>query len=162
MNKISHNASVNKLVDIEVSSLGSVVEIGENCFIDSFVKFKFAGGLGNIVLNQNVHVNSGCVFYSGHGIYVGSNTLIAANCTFAATNHEFSSKEKLILEQGFRASKGGITIEEDCWIGSNCVLLDGASVGRGSVVAAGSVIRGRVEPYSICAINEKNTIGHRK
>ncbi len=162
MNRISQSAVVSKLADIEVSSRGSIIEIGENCFIDSFVKFKFAGGLGNIVLNDNVHVNSGCVLYSGNSISIGSNTLIAANCTLAATNHAFSSKKKLIRDQGFMPSKGGIIIGDDCWIGANCVLLDGACLGTGSVIAAGSIIRGRVESYSICAVNEKNTIGHRK
>ncbi len=32
-------------------------------------------------------------------------------------------------------------IEDDVWIGANCVILDGVHIGRGSVIAAGSVVR---------------------
>jgi acetyltransferase-like isoleucine patch superfamily enzyme len=31
------------------------------------------------------------------------------------------------------------------------VLLDGAHVGQGSVIGAGSVVRGHIPPYSLCA-----------
>ena len=37
--------------------------------------------------------------------------------------------------------RGGIVIEDDVWIGANCVLLDGAVLRRGCVVGAGSLVR---------------------
>ena len=36
----------------------------------------------------------------------------------------------------------GISIGNDCWIGSNVIFLDGAVIGNGCVVAAGAVVRG--------------------
>ena len=41
-------------------------------------------------------------------------------------------------------------IEDDVWIGANCVLLDGAVLRRGCVVAAGSLVRSELPAYSIC------------
>ena len=46
-----------------------------------------------------------------------------------------------IIDQGHAKSKGGIVIEDNVWIGANCVLLDGTHIGEGSVIAAGSVVR---------------------
>ena len=45
---------------------------------------------------------------------------------------------------------GGIVIEDDVWIGANCVILDGAVLRKGCVVGAGSLVRGELPPYSIC------------
>lgn len=42
-----------------------------------------------------------------------------------------------------------IKIGHDVWIGSNCVILDGISIGNGAIIAAGSVVTKDVKPYSI-------------
>ncbi|KAG1165781.1 hypothetical protein G6F35_018578 [Rhizopus arrhizus] len=58
-------------------------------------------------------------------------------------------------------SKGGILIEEDCWIGANCVLLDGGILRRGCVVAAGTGLRGEWPAYAVIAGNPAAGIGPR-
>jgi acetyltransferase-like isoleucine patch superfamily enzyme len=75
--------------------------------------------------------------------------LIAANCTLAPVNHEFSSRDKKIIEQRFQPSRGGILIEDDVWIGANSVVLDGAIIRKGCVIGAGSVIFGETEEYGV-------------
>jgi len=147
--QIHPTAMVSAFADIEESVRGSNIEIGAGAVVDSFVKIKPAGGRGNIVIGPESVVNAGCVLYTGNGISIGSSVLIAANCTFAPTNHEFSEKDKTIRSQGFAPSKGGILIEDDVWIGANCVLLDGAIVRTGSIVGAGSVIRGELPAYGV-------------
>lgn len=42
-----------------------------------------------------------------------------------------------------------IIIEDDVWIGANAMILRGVRVGKGSVIAAGSVVTKDVEPYCI-------------
>ncbi|NLG26918.1 MAG: acyltransferase, partial [Chloroflexi bacterium] len=44
-----------------------------------------------------------------------------------------------------------IVIEDDCWIASGAIVLAGVTIGRGSVVAAGSVVTHDVPPYSVVA-----------
>lgn len=130
--------------------------------IDAFVKFKPAGGAGDVVIGADSYINSGCVLYSGHSIRIGANVLIAANCTLAATNHAFTDPEQPIRTQGFQPSRGGIVIEDDVWIGANTVLLDGAHIGRGAVIAAGSVVRGPVAAFTIQGGNPLRLIGQRE
>src|SRR5438270_3245917 len=99
MNTIAESAKISPLADIDTSSRGSKVIIGENVIVDSFVKVKFAGGTADVVIGADSFINSGCVIYSGNGVKIGRHVLVAANCTFAAVNHEYQSKDKLIIEQ---------------------------------------------------------------
>ncbi|KAB2640277.1 MAG: acyltransferase [Verrucomicrobia bacterium] len=151
MIQIHPTARVSRLVDIEDSQRGSLIEIGENSVVDSFVKIKPVGGTGDLIIGCQSTVNSGCVFYTGNGIRIGNHVAIAANCTFAPVNHAFANKHKLITEQGFLPSKGGIIVEDDVWIGANSVVLDGAVIPRGCVIGAGSIVRGVLECYGVYA-----------
>ena len=58
-------------------------------------------------------------------------------------------------------SKGNVIIEEDVWIGSNAVILSGVRIGRGGVVAAGSIVTKNVPRYSIVAGNPAKVIKYR-
>ena len=147
--KIHDTAKVSPKSDIEDSSRGSLIEIGANSTIDSFVKFKPAGGTGDIKIGNRVYINSCCVLYSGNGISIGDDVLISANCTLAPVNHEYKNKLKKISTQGHAKSKGGVTIEENVWIGSNTVILDGSYICSGTIIAAGSVVRGKCESNRI-------------
>lgn len=162
MKIIHESAKISSLADIEDSVRGSRVVIGERTMIDSFAKIKFAGGLGDVVIGEDSYINSGVVVYSGNGVSIGSRVLIAANCTLAAANHEYKDPERCIVDQGFMESRGGIVIEDDVWIGAGCVILDGAKIGKGAVIAAMSLVRGEIEPYGIYAGNPIQRIGFRK
>jgi virginiamycin A acetyltransferase len=151
--EIHPEARVSPLADIEDSRRGSRIVVGARSMVDAFVKIKPAGGSGDVVVGEDCAINSGCVLYTGNGITLGNGVAVAANCTFAATNHEYQQRDVPIRQQGFRASKGGIVVEDDVWIGANVVLLDGALLRRGCVIGAGSVVRGEVPAYSIQAGN---------
>jgi len=151
MLKIDPTAVISPLADIEKSVRGTLIEIGARTVVDSFVKIKPAGGVGEVVIGADCAINSGTVIYTGNGVRIGDAVLIAANCTLAPTNHAFADRTKRIRDQGFQPSRGGIVIEDDVWLGANVVVLDGAVIGKGTIVAAGAVVRGRLEAYSIYA-----------
>src|SRR4051812_23405475 len=144
---IAPSARVSPLADIEDSRRGTRIIIEDDVVIDAFVKIKPAGGSGDLLIGRGAVINSGCVLYTGHGIRIGRNTLIAANCTLAPTNHEYGDPDRPIREQGFQPSRGGIVIGDDVWIGANCVLLDGTSIGDGSVIGAASLLRGALPSF---------------
>lgn len=162
MNRISALARVSPLADIEQSMRGNTVTVADGAMIDSFVKVKFAGGDGNVVIGAGSYLNSGVVVYSGHGVTLGTGVLVAANTTFAATNHAYSRRGQTIVEQRFMPSRGGIVVEDDCWIGANCVLLDGTVLRRGCVVAAGTILRGEWPPFAVIAGNPASIMRYRE
>ena len=160
--EIDPTAKVSPLADIEDSVRGTKIVIGPNAMVDAFVKIKPAGGMGDVVIGADSHVNSGCVLFTGNGITIGRNVLIASNCTFAPTNHEYKRADLLIREQRFKPSRGGIVIEDDVWIAANCVILDGSVIRQGAVVGAGSLVRGELAGYTVYAGNPLREINRRR
>lgn len=159
---VAHKDSyVSKFADIEESIRGSVISIEEGAYIDSFVKIKAAGGMGDVSIGRSTFINSGTVIYIGNGVVIGNNVSIGANCVLAPTSHEFRSASRLHQHQGFLPSKGGIVIEDDVWIGAGVVLLDGSRVARGTVIGAASLVRGHTNPFGVYVGNPLRQIGNR-
>ncbi|MEM6761954.1 MAG: acyltransferase [Pseudomonadota bacterium] len=150
---IDPTAKVSASADIEDSVHGTMIKIGAEAVVDSFVKIKPAGGTGDVTVGARTVINSGCVIYTGHGVTIGDDVAVAANCVFAATNHAYKDKDRLIREQRFLPSRGGIIVEDDVWIGAGVILLDGAIVRQGAVIGAGSLVRGEVPAYAVATGN---------
>jgi virginiamycin A acetyltransferase len=157
---VAPDARISPLAEIEESVRGTRIEIGAGCVIDAFVKIKPAGGDGDVVIGARCYLNSGVVVYSGNGVTLGDDVIVAANCTLAPAGHDLSTRGRTMRE-GHAPSRGGIVVESDVWIGANSVLLDGARVGRGVVIGAGSVAGGELEPYGIYRGNPARLAGHR-
>jgi acetyltransferase-like isoleucine patch superfamily enzyme len=158
---IAESAKISSLSDIETSVRGSSLSIGEGSIIDSFVKIKFAGGMGDIEIGQNCSINSGCVLYSGNGIKMGNQVLIAANTVLAPTNHAIAQTDVPIQNQGFMPSRGGIVIEDNVWIGAGCIVLDGTIIKSGCVIGAGSIVSGTLESNGVYVGNPMRFLKYR-
>jgi maltose O-acetyltransferase len=65
-----------------------------------------------------------------------------------------------MIQQGFEARRP-VIIEDDVWIGINVILLPGLTVGRGAIVAAGSVVTKDVPPDAIVGGNPARVIRSR-
>ena len=148
-NHIAASARISPLAYVEESTRGSRLVIAEKAFVDAFVAIKFVGGTGDVTIGEESYLNAGTVVYSGNGVTLGKYVMVASNCTFAPTNHEFERRDVPMIRQRFRPSRGGILVEDDVWIGANCVILDGAILRRGCIVGANSVVTGELAPYSI-------------
>lgn len=131
------------------SSRGTKITIGAHCRIEPFALIRCVGGMGDVELGEHCYVNPNCVLYSGNGIRLGNNVLLAPGVQLVPTNHEYSRRDVPIRLQGFRPSRGGIEIGDDVWIGANTVVLDGARIGAGAIIGAGSVVMGDIPPYEI-------------
>jgi acetyltransferase-like isoleucine patch superfamily enzyme len=81
------------------------------------------------------------------GVTIGDRVYTSPGTQIIAVNHVFNDPERPFVEQGITAE--GIVIEDDVWLGSNCVVTDGVRVGKGSVVAAGAVVTKDVPPHSV-------------
>jgi acetyltransferase-like isoleucine patch superfamily enzyme len=147
--EISPEASISPDARIHPSIRGSRLVIGAHTYIYDFAVIRFVGGNGDISIGEHCYINPHCVLYSGNGIKMGNYVLIAPGTAIMPTNHAIADRNQTIRNQGFAESRGGVTIEDDVWIGANCVLLDGTHIKRGAVIAAGSVVTGLVPEYSI-------------
>ncbi|WP_239061353.1 DapH/DapD/GlmU-related protein [Lacticaseibacillus sp. 866-1] len=80
-------------------------------------------------------------------IDIGENVMIGPKCSLFAENHIFRDLTKSIKSQGVQQK--GIKICDNCWIGSNVIILDGVTIGSGSVIGAGTIITHSIPENSI-------------
>jgi acetyltransferase-like isoleucine patch superfamily enzyme len=119
--------------------------------------FSSRGGLqllagGPITVGNHVSCNTNVVIdSSGSSITIGSNVLIAQNVVLRSANHITDSVDTPIRLQGSIGNP--IVIENDVWIAANCVVIQGVTIGTGTVVGAGSVVLHDLPPMTICAGN---------
>lgn len=103
-----------------------------------------------IKIGNNCTLNHNNVLQAGvkHGsIIIGDHVFTAANVMIVAYNHCTNDRNTPIISQGYY--DGSVVIEDNVWIGFGVSILAGVTIGRGSVIAAGSVITKSVPPYSI-------------
>lgn len=100
---------------------------------------------------------------------IGNYVSIAPNVTFMlGVNHQmqtattFPFYSKLVKRSPIDAlSNGPITIEDEVWIGTNALIFSGVRVGKGAIIAAGSIVTKDVPPYAIVGGNPAKVIRYR-
>ncbi len=130
---------------VQVGTNGTLA-IGRESSIGRYVVIGPSGG--------NVHIGADCllnVFVTliGHGdIRIGDGVLIGPHTTIVAAEHGIDRDAPIATQE---ISRAGIEIGDDVWIGANCTILDGVTVGEGAVIAAGSVVTKSVPEYAVVA-----------
>lgn len=121
----------------------------------------YYGGDYGIGLVMGDHSSFGpyCFVGCSGRITIGSNVMFGPKCSLFAENHVFADTSKTIKSQG--VENKGITIEDDCWIGSNTTILDGVTIGKGSVIGAGTLVTKSVPPGSIVIDKRQRIIKER-
>lgn len=94
----------------------------------------------NVFLGRHVHLSCPCI--------IKDDVLIASYVALVGSDHAYDVPEILLSRSG-RDDPAVIIIEEDVWIGHGSILLAGVKVGRGAVIAAGSVVTKDVPPCTI-------------
>ena len=103
----------------------------------------------NLTLGNDVDLAAGVLITTEGGVSIGDRTLVGYRTCILSSNHNIPPKPDRILGAGH--TKARVDIGPDVWIGANCTILPGVSIGEGAVVAAGSVVTKDVEPFQIVA-----------
>ena len=128
--------------------LGNRVTIGKYAIIRP--SNIYGGSIGEgLTMGDNSNIGPYNYIGCSGKITIGNNVMLAPRVSIYAENHVFDHPEILIRDQG--VEKKEVIIEDDCWIAANSILLAGVTIGKGSVVAAGSVVTENVPPYSVVA-----------
>ena len=102
---------------------------------------------GDIVIGEHVGIQLFCILFGHGGLTIGNFVRIAPQTVIVPSNHNFERLDIPICMQGQTAK--GVVIEDDVWIGAGCKILDGVTIGQGSVIGAGSVVTRSISPYSV-------------
>jgi acetyltransferase-like isoleucine patch superfamily enzyme len=103
----------------------------------------------HIILGNHVGIGYRCIFLCD--IEIRDKVLIASDVAFInSDDHQFTIIGKPMWDSG-RGDKYKIIVEDDVWIGHGAIILSPVNIGRGSIIAAGSVVTKDVPRYSIVA-----------
>jgi len=125
--------------------------------VGSYTKFQ---GTGHLILGERSYCGSFCVFGVNERIEIGQDVMIADAVSVRDTDHEYSDFDRPMMTQGRQTAP--VVIEDDVWLGHGVIVLKGVTVGRGAIVAAGSVVIRDVEARSIVAGVPARVVSHRE
>jgi acetyltransferase-like isoleucine patch superfamily enzyme len=112
-----------------------------------------------VSVGAHVSINEG-VFIDGYGeVEIGDYCRIAHGCSIVSENHVFADPTVPICLQG--KVRGKIVIGRDVWLGTGVKVLQGVTIGYGSVVGAASVVTKSLPPLSIAVGAPARVIGRR-
>ena len=95
-------------------------------------------------LAERVFVNQNCTFLDYAGIRLAERVMVAPRVTFVTVGHPVDTDDRKVWLTG-----GPIDVQENVWIGAGATVLPGVTIGRDSVIAAGSVVADDVPPRSL-------------
>lgn len=131
---------------------GRGVRVGRHCILTAQD--------GELALADGAALSPGVHLGADHGrIEVGKCTAIGPGTVVRAANHCFARCDVPIMRQGH--VPGVVIIEDDVWVGANCVITPDVRVGRGAVVGAGAVVTRDVAPFSVVGGVPARVIGRR-
>ena len=124
----------------------------------------------NLVMMEGADLEPGALILNVHAKFImGRFSGAGPNLTVITGNHmsvigkylmQVTDEDKKLYDPESTQDQD-VILEEDVWLGANVVLLNGVKIGRGAVIAAGSVCRNKIPPYSIVAGNPAKVVGFR-
>ncbi|MEZ5599116.1 MAG: hypothetical protein R3E84_22535 [Pseudomonadales bacterium] len=159
-----------------------IFERGRNCFVGDGVLLMNEQGGGGIHLGNGVKVleHSTLLTSEGGSIHIGDHTSIQPRCQFSAVKgsirigsrveiapacafypYNHGMAPDMPIQKQPLTSKGDIEVGDEAWLGYGVILLDGARVGRGAVVAAGAVVTSEIPDMAIAVGTPAKVIAYR-
>lgn len=126
--------------------------VGEGCRIDPSARVWMPS---NLQLGDYVAIAEGVDIYCVARINIGSKVAISQRAFLCAASHDITHLNRPL-------TTAPITIGDHVWIAAEAMVHPGAHIDEGAVVAARTVIRGKVEPWTIQAGNPGQCVGLRR
>lgn len=109
-------------------------------------------GLENLSIGNDVSIpRYSHIFCTEAPLTIGNKVVFGPAPTIVTGNHRIDVVGKFIVDSHDKLSGNDkeVIIEDDIWVGANVTILMGVTIGRGSVIAAGSLVNKSCPPYSI-------------
>lgn len=82
--------------------------------------------------------------WGGGTVIIGNRVMVGTHTSITSLTHDYTQKDMHVT-----LIRKTVIIEDDVWIGSNCVILPGVTIGRGAVIGAGSVVTRDIQPGTV-------------
>lgn len=126
-------------------------EVEDGCAIERGVRITTKGGLS---IGAHTNVNRGCLLDGRGGLRIGRWVNISPDVRLVTADHDPQSPE-------FAGRLGAVEVGDRAWLALGAVILPGARIDEGALVAAAAVVRGHVPARTIVAGNPAVAVGTR-
>lgn len=117
----------------------------------SIIRFGAEFNLPCVEIGSNVFVNYRCHFDTGWGgeakISIGDNVRVAMDVAFICVSHEIGGPERRAAKDTYK----DIVVGKGVWVGARSTILQGVSIGEGTIIGAGSLVLDDCEPNCLYA-----------
>lgn len=110
----------------------------------------------NVVIGVHCGINHGVFILGANRIEIGSYVILSARCMLIDSGLELKNYVHIDFP---KHSSNSIKIGDGAWIGAGAIILPGVTVGKKSVVGAGSIVTKDVPAFTIVAGNPARPIG---
>ena len=121
------------------------IRIGDRVHVQEFALIN--ANRGHVSIGEDSWVGPHSVIYGNGGVTIGSDVMIASHCAINTVSHRCERGDIPMRLQGVYCDP--VVIEDDVWIGTGAVILQGVRIGRGSIVGAGAVVTRSIPPGSV-------------
>ncbi len=123
--------------------LGAGVYLGWNVYVNTWQPG------GYLRVGPSTWIGAGSQIWGHGGVEIGAQCPIAPGLLIVPYQHAFADVDRPIMEQG--GITGPVVVEDDVYLGMSVCILPNLTIGRGSVVGAGAVVRRSLPPFSVAA-----------
>jgi|SRR5665647_192871 len=129
------------------------IDVGSNSRIDDFVTLT-AGPNGNIEIGEYVHIAAYCMIEAPDSVTFSDFSGLAARVTLYGGTDNYSGESltnPCVPIKYRQIHQAAIFLGKHAVVGTNSVILPGAYLAEGCAVGAMSLVRGRMEPFTVYA-----------
>lgn len=141
--------------DTECIQIGDNCSIGNNCILTAWKKYSYTHQLftPEILIGNHCEIGPQSHITAINRIVIGNNVLTGPRVLITDNAHGESNIEQLDLAPKYRPlfTPGPVIIDDNVWIGEGAMVMPNVHIGKGSIIAANSVVTKDIPPYSIVA-----------
>jgi len=123
--------------------IGEYTNISNNCSIFS----RERDISGDFKIGENSNIADDTLIDVSNDVIIGDNVAIGPGCKIYTHDHDYSDKSVPAWKGAIKHDK--VIIEDDAWIGANCIIMPGIKIGKHSVVAAASLVNKNIPDNEI-------------
>ena len=133
---------------------GSKLKIGKNFKTRNNMSFRIYNK-GKVKIGNNCFFNDNCSINCQQNIEIGNNLICGPNVMFFDHEHDYKNYIYDFL-------RNDIKIGNNVWLGADCIILRGVTIGDNVVVAAGTIIRSNIDSNSVVYQRKETIIKQKK
>ena len=144
LNMIAFNSTTPNDLEERIELMKAIFGSCEDVWIEPPIYFCYGT---NIEIGKGSYINFNCNFVDDVKIKIGERVMFGPAVTIATVGHPINPKLRKYM---FGLP---VTIEDDCWIGAGAIICPGVTIGKNSVIGAGSVVVKDIPENSVAVGN---------